>query len=343
MPKPLAPLVSSLPEGIERVGLPTPFRVGDVNCWLLLGSPTTIIDPGTMIPESLARLEDFLHDAGLGFADIDQIVVTHTHLDHYGAAGWIAEKADAPILVGRPDAHRLFPYERDYTAAYVDMLASFGAPDSVSDSMAGARRSMRSLVERPAPERIERLDDLDTIDAGGRSWLIVQTPGHSVGHIAMYDDDVLVSGDHLLPHITPNPLIELTRNAGGTFVRRRSLTEYMASMDRFVEFDPAWALPGHGDAFTDVPRLIGNMRDHHRVRSAEVVTDLDRLGRATVYELAISMFSDLDGAAILLGLSEAVGHLDLLVAAGLAEVIDGEPVRYERVKASQDWETTSTT
>lgn len=80
----LPPFVSSLPDGVSRSGLPTPFRVGHVNCYLLTDLPVTLIDPGTLEPGSLEALDTFLREQGLRFTDVEQVVITHAHPDHFG-------------------------------------------------------------------------------------------------------------------------------------------------------------------------------------------------------------------------------------------------------------------
>ena len=89
----LPPFVDALPSGVSRASLATPFRVGHVNCYLLAEPPVTVIDPGTLLPGSLDQLGALLADNGLGFSDIEQIVVTHSHPDHFGAAATVAARS----------------------------------------------------------------------------------------------------------------------------------------------------------------------------------------------------------------------------------------------------------
>ncbi len=96
--------VSTLPDGVSRSGLPTPFRVGRVNCYLLTDPPATLIDPGTLEPGSLDALATFLHDYGLGFSDVEQIVITHGHPDHYRRGGRRRRAVRRTDRVRRPGA-----------------------------------------------------------------------------------------------------------------------------------------------------------------------------------------------------------------------------------------------
>ncbi len=75
-----------LPEGIHRIPLPTPFQIGDVNAWLLLGDPLTLVDAGPLMEETEARLEAGLAALGVAVEDLELIVLTHQHDDHVGLA-----------------------------------------------------------------------------------------------------------------------------------------------------------------------------------------------------------------------------------------------------------------
>ena len=108
MPEPfLPPLVANLPAGVLRVRLPTPFSVGTVNCYVLVEPPMTIIDPGTVAPASLDLLGDAVAGVGRSFADVEQVVVTHAHPDHSGAAAWVAAD-DGPIRLVAQEPTTLF-------------------------------------------------------------------------------------------------------------------------------------------------------------------------------------------------------------------------------------------
>ena len=90
-------MIEELPIEFATVPLPTPYRVGTVNCYILPEHPITVIDPGMMYEDSTDTLTAGLHDCGLTPEEVEVILVTHAHPDHYGAAGWLAEKADIPI------------------------------------------------------------------------------------------------------------------------------------------------------------------------------------------------------------------------------------------------------
>jgi glyoxylase-like metal-dependent hydrolase (beta-lactamase superfamily II) len=322
----LVPAVAELPGGILRAQLPTPFPVGTVNCYLLLGPTVAMVDPGMMWRDSTSQVEAVLAEAGITKADIDVVVVTHGHPDHFGAAGWLADAADAPVVCGRAEVTKL---SGDFgSLRSSDLTAILGIPEALREDFTAFYELVRPLTSPIAGHRLAPLDDLDVIDLGGRSWTAHVTPGHAAGHLSLRDDsgDTLISGDHLLGHITPNPVLEPDDEL--TDGRRRSLTEYLDSLDRFVAMDPGLVLPGHGPAFTDVPSLVALTRDHHAARALDVLELVRSLGEPTVFDVAVAMFPKLQGFSHMLGVSEALGHLDLLEDDALVTRIADRPIRY---------------
>ena len=308
----LPAFVEALPDGVSRASLPTPFRVGRVNCYVLLERPVTVIDPGTLQPGSLARLRALLSCVGLDFDDIEQIIVTHHHADHCGAAAVLAARSDARIVCGLPEVARLL--EPPDVQSRRELLVRLGVPDPLACSLiAGTDAAVGRVVRRPHPSMVTGVRDGDVLSASGRELRCLVTPGHAEGHLSLWDPSarVLFSGDHLLARIIPVPSLE----DGDALRRRRSMLEYLASLSRFVALDTKVVLPGHGRAFTAVDVLATRLRSHSRQRANEIEAIL-RVGPATPYEIARRLQWQPEGARLVLGLAHAQGHLDLLDDAG---------------------------
>lgn len=321
----MASLIERLPDGVRQAALPTPFPVGPVNCYLLTDDPVTLVDPGMLWGPTTTLLEGLLGAAGLRLRDVDQVVITHGHPDQFGAAGWVAEQADARILCGRPDRPKVLDPFGGFGTAH--LLESFGVPAEVLATFPGFADGVRDLVHAVHDEHLVVLDDGDELVAGGRRLRVVQTPGHSVGHVSLWDAETatLLSGDHLLADITPNPVLEPDDNELG---RRRSLVEYLDSLDRFIDLDPHVVAPGHGSAFTDLDTWATTVRAHHQRRAAVILDIVRELGEATPFELSQRLFPSLDGFNHILGVSEVAGHLDLLSASGSVTCDVGSLHRY---------------
>jgi glyoxylase-like metal-dependent hydrolase (beta-lactamase superfamily II) len=321
---PLTSIIHDLPRGVAVVSLPTPFPVGPVNCYLLLDDPLTVVDPGMLWDDSTTQHTVALAANHRRLDEVSQVVVTHGHPDHFGAAGWIAEQSGALVICGRGDAAKLLGLG---PARMTDLPTRLGIPEDLRLKFASFYEGV-ALLSHPIPDgKLRLLDDGDELVAGGRTWQVHVTPGHSVGHVSLYDpmDQTLLSGDHLLACITPNPVLE--PDADSVDGRRRSLIEYLASLERFVQLDPIRVLPGHGPRFTDVLTLTEATRRHHDRRADEVLDVVRSLGEPTPYELAMSLFPHLEDFTIMLGVSEAVGHLDLLEADGRARRVSEYPQR----------------
>ena len=308
----LPPFVEALPDGVSRVGLPTPFNVGRVNCYVLVDPPVTVIDPGTLQPGSIDKLAALLASKGLGFSDVEQIVVTHAHADHSGAAAAIAARSGAHIVCGLPQVARLLgPTDSQLRR---ELLVRLGVPDATARSLiTGGDATLERVVGWATPSIVRGVRDGDTLAAGGRQLACVLTSGHAEGHLSLWDPTsrILFSGDHLLARIIPVPSLE----SGDGAVRRHSLVEYLAELPRLVALDPTVMLPGHGRAFTDVGVLASRLRSHSRRRSdhiARILLD----GPATPFEVARRLQWQPEGARLVMGLASVQGHLDLLEEAG---------------------------
>ena len=322
----LVPTTVDLPAGIETVALPVPFPVDPVNCYLLVDDPVTLVDPGMLWGDTEARLTGLLARAGLAWADVAQVVVTHGHPDHFGAAGLVASRSGATVVCGRADETKIrLRFDPD---VLVRMAEDLGAPPELRPLLAPLMDHVRAMVAPIPAGCLHVLDDGAVLSAGGRQWIAHVTPGHSPGHVSLWDrrDRTLISGDHLLAAISPNPMLEPDSAAPGG--RRSSLSEYLASLARFTALDPARVLPGHGPCFTGVPRLAAALTDHHQARAGTMLDEIRRLGAPSPYELARSLFPAAEGFERVLALSEVVGHLDLLEGDGRLIRRPGPPPRY---------------
>jgi glyoxylase-like metal-dependent hydrolase (beta-lactamase superfamily II) len=308
----LPPLLESLPDGVGRVSLPTPFRVGRVNCYVLPEPPVTVIDPGTLRPGSLAKLRALLKSHGLDFDDVEQIIVTHHHADHCGAAAVLSARSQARIVCAHPEVSRLIePADVQSRRA---LLVRLGVPGAIASSLIEMTdAAVDRVVRRPHPDMVTAIRDHDVLTAGGRRLRCIVTPGHAQGHLSLWDPDarVLFSGDHLLARIIPVPSLEADDNLG----HRRSMIEYLGSLPRFEALDPRVVLPGHGRAFTAVDVLAARLRSHARQRAGEIETIL-RAGPANPFQISHSLQWQPEEGRLLFGLAHVQGHLDLLEDAG---------------------------
>jgi len=140
-------------------------------------------------------------------------------------------------------------------------------------------------------------------------------PGHSPGHLCLYDPEqkFFFSGDFLLPHITPNPLMEPDHDKPGR--RLPALKQYLSGLDALEKLDIAMVFPGHGGTFNDFRSVINVGRRHHQSQFARIKDKL-KSGGLNAFQLSRAIYPGLKGWEIFLGLSEILAHLDLLVEKG---------------------------
>jgi glyoxylase-like metal-dependent hydrolase (beta-lactamase superfamily II) len=317
--------VEALPDGVSRASLPTPFRVGRVNCYVLVDPPVTVIDPGTLQRGSLDELETVLSSKDLGFGDVEQIVVTHAHPDHFGAAAEIAARSGARIVCGLPEVSSLVG-PSDSPSRH-DLLVRLGVPEEMARSLvAFGDATLERTVRWADPSMVTGVADGDLLAAGGRQLVCMVSSGHAEGHLSLWNPAtrVLFSGDHLLARIIPVPSLE----GGDGASRQHSLVEYLAGLPRFVALDPAVVLPGHGHAFTEIGVLATRLRCHSQERAEDIAAILLD-GPATPFEVARRLQWQPDGARLVMGLANTQGHLDLLEEAGrVIRDTAGAAVRY---------------
>ncbi|MBM3470210.1 MAG: MBL fold metallo-hydrolase [Armatimonadetes bacterium] len=304
---------------IIPLALPTPYPVGPVNAYLLPGPPVTLVDCGPKTPEALTALRDGLERAGsclervgVRLEEIERLVITHGHIDHFGLAATIAGESGAEVCAHRADLPKLTG-DRAFVEPMRALISEAGFPSGVAEALLDVLRRYRGQLDPITPACL--LDDGTLVPLADGTLEVLHTPGHAQGHICLWnglwDGGALISGDLLLEEISPNPLVEFDGNGQ----RIRTLPSLLRSLRRIAALEPAITYPGHGDPIPEPARRVRELLLHHEARK-------DRLGQMlagrawTLRELAAAWFPDLSPANLILGLSEVLGHLDLIEEAG---------------------------
>ncbi len=295
---------------MERIPLSNAAFEGDNNAYLFADGPETVlVDTGDWTDRTREQLAASLDGYGVGFADIDRVLLTHWHADHAGLAGAIQEasgatvhvhEADAPLVAGDAGAWE------SLEATMEQRFADWGMP--------GAERATlrETLVD---PETLGPWPDVTTFEGGetfvvdGSPLEVVHAPGHAAGMCLFEREGEVLSGDALLPKYTPN--------VGGADVRvADALAKYLHTLDGVVAagYDRAW--PGHREPIEDPPARAETIISHHEERAWRVLDALRRRGPCDAWTISADLFGDLEGIHILHGPGEAAAHLDHLVDAG---------------------------
>jgi glyoxylase-like metal-dependent hydrolase (beta-lactamase superfamily II) len=320
---------------IHCLAIPTPFAVGRVNCYLIEDDPLTLVDTGPNSGKALDALEKALAEHGRRIEDLERIVITHQHLDHLGLVGILADRSQAEVcaldllapVMEEFGAHA----ERDDELAEALMLRH-GIPRDVVTALRSVSRSFRAWggsahVDRP-------LRDGETLEFADRALQVQHRPGHSPSDTLFWDEQraQLIGGDHLIKHISSNPLV--SRPLGGRSGepgggRPRALMMYMDSLRETRALPAEVVLPGHGEPVTDHAALIDERFALHERRAARIGGLIAERPR-TAYEIAQELWGNVAVTQAFLTLSEVLGHVDLLIDRGeVREVEVGGVIRYE--------------
>lgn len=292
--------------GVHELRLPVPFEEGQVNCYLLSGNGyVDMVDCGMSQDESVEMIRAAVKRLG---SRLRRLVVTHIHPDHYGAAGVLTQEFRAELYLHRLEIPLVHPRYLELETLVDEVgrwLELNGAPAADAEKLKNASRSLRDFVK--AAHVDVQLDGAETLELGNRRLRVEWTPGHSPGHVVLFDaeDGLLFAGDHLLPDFSPNIGLhpQSTPNP---------LDEYTDALQRISELEPALVLPGHGRPFSDPDAKIEKMLDHHRRRKnriMEIVGERECSG----WEVAVQLWGERPHVyEKRLALQEALAHLQSL-------------------------------
>ncbi|CAN5707314.1 MBL fold metallo-hydrolase [soil metagenome] len=330
--EPADPTITEVAPGVLRLQLPIFLPgLGHVNCYALEDSRgIALVDPGLPGPKSWKALTERLAAAGIPLKRVHTVVVTHSHPDHFGGAFRLRKETGADIVTharfqnwwNASDEVADLDLDDDVTPAHDDGAAIAHEPGRTPWSGEQIRppnhRTVRFKLTRllapnrfAAPTPTIRLEDADTISLAGREWSAVFTPGHTPDHLCLYDPamGVLLSGDHVLPSITPH--------ISGVGAGRDPLARFFASLERMHTLEGVGTvLPAHGHPFTDLDGRVDSIRDHHHERLETLRQASHRLGPATVADLSHELFRPQVWGTM--AESETFAHLEHLRLTGSA-------------------------
>lgn len=344
--------IEEVAKGILRLQLPISLPgLGHVNCYAMEDSRgLTLVDPGLPGPKTWKALEQILAGGGFSIDRVHSVVVTHSHPDHFGQAGRFKRKFGADVITHRSFRTFLDPEAEDQEAAddlaladqpvKAQVEASRGQDTSPGPlgkatpwggerySMSRSRRlrywAMRKAAGKfiPTPSPTRRVEDAEVLTLGGRDWVAVHTPGHTIDHLCLFDpeDGVMISGDHVLPTITPH--------ISGLGTTVDPLKDFFDSLDRMKDFSRVrTVLPAHGLEFSDLAGRADDIKRHHHERLQKLREASDELGQGTVHDYMQVLFQKRSWGPM--AESETYAHLEHLRLLGEAEVDEsGDQLRY---------------
>jgi glyoxylase-like metal-dependent hydrolase (beta-lactamase superfamily II) len=303
-------------DDIHRITIPTPFAVGRVNVYLIEDEPLTLVDAGPNSGTSFDELTSGLAALGRSLEDIELVILTHQHIDHLGLVSLVAQRSGADVAaidVAVPFVENYSEEAQKDDAFAREVMLRNGIPEDVVSALSAVSQAFRAWGARANVTRVLR--DGEEMSFRDRTLKVHHRPGHSPTDTVFHDSErrTLIAADHLLGHISSNPLI--TRPTDGSRERSQALVTYLRSLEATRAMDVDLVLPGHGEPITDHRTLIDERFALHR-RRAEKIFKLIAERPRTAYEIAQELWGNIAVTQAYLTLSEVLGHVDLLLNDG---------------------------
>ncbi len=310
----------------DCVKIPTPFQVGHVNCY---ASGSTLIDPGPDSDDAFETLESALLSRDQSIDDIERVLITHPHPDHFGLASRLQERG-ASILASSTAASIIgdFPGRLAYEQSYFEpFFISHGLRADVVSTMVELPEAFLEFAQSVDVDRT--IDDGETVHVGDNQLGVEAVEGHAPGELIFTFDtstgECAIVGDHVLDPITPNPFLQPPPTP--EHPRPRVLPAYNASLDRLAERSFTRMLPGHRDEIDRPTHRIEQLRRFHEHRSERTEAEVSE--PKTAAQVMRGLFGELPVTEIFSGMSEAIGHLDVLEERGrVTREMSGGTIQY---------------
>lgn len=269
--------------GIFRIEVPLPGNpLKSINSYVITGKERNlVIDTGMNRRECLEKIREGFQEIGLDLNRTD-FFITHLHADHTGLVLEL-KSGSSRIYFNGPDARVVNSY--DHWGSVLDFALSHGFPsDELNEALQkhpGYRYSPKGRVQ------FDILEEGDIITIGEYNFKCISTPGHTDGHLCLYEPErfLFFSGDHILGDITSN--ISMWRE------ETNPLKDYISSLDKVNNLKVELVLPGHRSVFKNFYGRIKELKEHHLNRLNEVLKILQD-GPMTAYEVASRMAWDID-------------------------------------------------
>ncbi|HVS12866.1 MAG TPA: MBL fold metallo-hydrolase [Thermoanaerobaculia bacterium] len=307
------------------------------------GTRRILVDTGSWfegsnrgLVEGLASLEDAF-GVRVGLEQVDCVLITHAHMDHFGGLSYVREHTRAPVGIHPLDRRVLSHYEERVVVASKQLRFFLTRAGLSEQSVSGLMQMYLAPKQRFGSLPVDFLLEGGTVAhaplAGGETSLEIEVfhvPGHCPGQVCLRVDDVLLSADHVLSRTTPHQSPEsITLNMG--------LGHYLASLQSIRGLDVRLALGGHEEAIANLDGRIEEIRQAHDRRLDQVLRECEE--PRTTAEISRALFGTVHGYNVLLAIEEAGAHVEYLyhlgelVAANLDEIQDErDPIlRYLRV------------
>jgi glyoxylase-like metal-dependent hydrolase (beta-lactamase superfamily II) len=308
-------LVEEVLPGLYRISVPlagSPLKA--TNSYVVKGTERSlVVDTGWNQEDCMVALVSGLDECDVDLNQTD-FFITHMHADHSGLVSVLARKG-ARIYFGQADAEIIRSITPEHWERMIDSARKCGFPREELEKALRSHPGRRYSADNSFDISVAK--DGDMIRVGDHLFECIETPGHTPGHICLYEPTkkIFICGDHILLDITPN--ITLSVEAGN------ALKEYLLSLDKVYDLDVELVLPGHRSIFRNQKERIRELKLHHEARLGEIISILER-GKQNAFQVASQMTWDIGfkswnlfpPAQKLFAFGEAMAHLKYLEEEG---------------------------
>jgi glyoxylase-like metal-dependent hydrolase (beta-lactamase superfamily II) len=280
-------LSSSMEEilpGLYRINVPLPGSpLKATNSYAIRGRERSlIVDTGWNREDCMAALVTGLEECHVDSRQAD-FFITHMHADHAGLVSALANE-QARIYFGRADAEIMRSATPEHWQKQINFAHDHGFPGEELERAIGSHPGRRYSPNTSLNLCVSK--DGDEMNIRDYRFECIETPGHTEGHICLYErgKKILICGDHILVDITPN----ITLSSG----QRNPLKEYLTSLDKVYDLDVELVLSGHRSVFRNHKERIRELQEHHRIRLREVTSILEK-GKQNAFQVASQMTWDI--------------------------------------------------
>jgi glyoxylase-like metal-dependent hydrolase (beta-lactamase superfamily II) len=277
-----------------------------VNAVLVEGDPFTLVDTGVRDDASLTALERAFTDRGRRIEELEQIVITHPHHDHFGAAAELVRRSGARLVGDGMKVMAEFPESfRPNSAHRISYFEEAGAPEPLKARWRSPADGFARVCDPVVADG--ELVEGDQVRMGGADWQVLSTPGHARTSISLWQPEsrLLIAGDMLIGNAGASVTLHAMARPG------RWLIDILASLEKLARLEPAVAYPGHGPLIEDAAVVVPRRRERAIQRLDDVARKIAERPWAA-YPLSEAMYPPAVGTTSL-GLSQSIGYLEALV------------------------------
>lgn len=317
-----------LDKTISQLTIPTPFAVGDTHVYLIKGDILSLVDAGVKTKEAWEALKSQLKELGYYPNDIEQIILTHHHPDHIGL---IEQFPRAEHIVAHKNVDLWLTRDEPFFQHYENFFKEFFIACGVPKRFESELNNLRAPLQYAGEGKLTAMLDEGDVLPGHEDWQVIETKGHAQSHLSFLreSDGTFIGGDHLLHHISPNPLLEPPHD--GAKEREKPLLQYRANLLKCLSLGIKMVLPGHGDSFSDVETLIPVRLEKQEQRANKVRSLLVEKAQ-TPFQICQHIFPKHYENELDLTMSETIGQLDFLEDRNTVEKSVEDGVLFYRAK-----------